>query len=139
MSRVQTPNHNGNYPEFDAAYWAAQPPAVQRLHATDDYNQRRLLASVLAEQGYVIDGSIMVFGWDPGKIMAARIEYGYKTVPAVGQPNVAIAPGVNQAGLVGSAFDGVIKVSLDLDDYPPYVAPNPAPLTIVPTEDKPKV
>jgi hypothetical protein len=126
MTGVATPDANGNYPEFDAAYWLHQAPAVRKLELTQtpDITQRRLLAVVLTEQGYLIDAVIMVWGWEPGKTMAARAQYGYKTVPAVGDPNVIVAPGVTQPGAgTGWGNDGEILVSLNYDDYPPYVAP----------------
>lgn len=120
MSRIATPNANGNYPDFDNAYWLHQAPAVRALRTTDDINTRRMMATVLAQEGMLIDTSIMVFAWDPGKIMAARIAMGYKTVTAVGFPNVVIAPGVNQGGNIGTNNPGQIKVSLDFDDYQPF-------------------
>jgi hypothetical protein len=124
LTGIAQPNANGNYPEFDAAYWAHQPPNVRTLQTTKDYTQRRLAAAVFAEQGLLIDGAIMVSGWEPGKTMAARIQYGYKTVPAVGYPNVTVAPGVTQPGAgTGSGNDGQILVSLNYADYPPYIAP----------------
>jgi hypothetical protein len=78
-------------------------------------------AIVLAEQGFLIDVPIMVWGWDPGKIMASRITYGYTSVPALSYPPVTIAPGVNQNGKTGSGNTGQILVSLNYADYPPYV------------------
>jgi hypothetical protein len=120
MSRIATPDANGNNAEFDSAYWAHQPPQVQKLHGTASYETRRMKAVLLAEGGFVIDVPIMVYGWDPFKIMEAREEYGYKSVPSLAQPNVAVAPGVNSGTATGGTNDGEIKVSLDFDDYPPF-------------------
>ena len=123
MSDIAKPDANGNNVQFDAAYWAHQPPQVQKLQNLSTVTTaRRLGAIVLAEQGYVIDVPIMVYGWDPFKIMEARLQYGYSYVPAALQPNVIVAPGVSQAGVTGSGDVGEIKVSLDFDDYPPYMA-----------------
>jgi len=83
---------------FDDAYWAAQPSAVQALRNIDDYDQRSQMASQLAAKGYNIDVPIMVYGWDPAKITAARESYGYTWVPSALQNPVAEAPGISTSG-----------------------------------------
>ncbi len=83
---------------FDDAYWAAQPPAVQALRNIDDYTQRTELASKLSAEGYDIDVPIMVYGWDPAKITAARESYGYTWVPSALQTPIAEAPGISTPG-----------------------------------------
>ncbi|HEV8037680.1 MAG TPA: hypothetical protein VGP62_02380 [Bryobacteraceae bacterium] len=83
---------------FDDAYWAAQPSAVQALRNIDDYDRRSELASKLAGEGYNIDVPIMVYGWDPAKITAARESYGYTWVPSALQNPVAEAPGISLGG-----------------------------------------
>lgn len=88
---------------FDDAYWAKQPPAVQALRNMDDYDQRTQLAAQLTAQGYNIDVPIMVWGWDPGKITAARQSYGYTWVPSAMQPAIAEAPGLSSPGI--QAYD----------------------------------
>jgi hypothetical protein len=88
---------------FDDAYWAAQPPAVQALRNVDDYNQRTQLAAKLSAQGYNIDVPIMVYGWDPAKITAARESYGYTWVPSAMQQPIAEAPGISTPG--ATAYD----------------------------------
>src|SRR6185295_9413948 len=57
--------------EIDA-YWAYQPAAVQQLRNVGDFVQRMSLANQLASQGYSIDKSIMVWGYDPMKTMVTR-------------------------------------------------------------------
>jgi hypothetical protein len=83
---------------FDDAYWAAQPPAVQALRNMDDYDERTQLAAKLSAQGYNIDVPIMVYGWDPAKITAARESYGYTWVPSALQQPVEEAPGISTPG-----------------------------------------
>jgi hypothetical protein len=83
---------------FDDAYWAKQPPAVQALRNMGDYDQRTQLASKLTAEGYNIDVPIMVWGWDPGKITAARQGYGYTWVPSAMQPAITEAPGLGSPG-----------------------------------------
>jgi hypothetical protein len=85
-------------PSFDDTYWASQPPAVQALRSMSDYDQRSQLASQLEAQGYNIDVPIMVWGWDPAKITAARQSYGYTWVPSAEQSPITIAPGISQPG-----------------------------------------
>jgi hypothetical protein len=88
---------------FDDAYWAKQPPAVQALRNMGDYDQRTQLAAQLTAQGYDIDVPIMVWGWDPGKITAARQSYGYTWVPSAMQPAITEAPGLSSPGI--QAYD----------------------------------
>ena len=88
---------------YDDAYWAAQPPAVQALRNVDDYSQRTELAAKLSAEGYDIDVPIMVYGWDPAKITAARESYGYTWVPSATQTPVEMAPGVTAPG--GTAYN----------------------------------
>ncbi len=88
---------------FDDAYWAAQPTAVQALRNMDNYDQRSQLAAQLSAQGYNIDVPIMVYGWDPAKITAARESYGYTWVPSAMQNPVAEAPGIATPG--GKPYD----------------------------------
>ncbi|HLK20083.1 MAG TPA: hypothetical protein VKT81_14080 [Bryobacteraceae bacterium] len=88
---------------FDDAYWAAQPAAVQQLRNIDDYGERSQLAAQLTAKGYNIDVPIMVYGWDPGKITAARESYGYTWVPSAMQKPVQEAPGISTPG--GQLYD----------------------------------
>lgn len=90
-------------PSFDDAYWASQPAAVQQLRNIDDYGERSQLAAKLTAQGYNIDVPIMVYGWDPAKITAARESYGYTWVPSAMQTPVQEAPGISTPG--GQLYD----------------------------------
>jgi hypothetical protein len=50
------------------------------------------LANQLASQGYSIDKSIMVWGYDPMKTMVTRQIYGYSWVPTLNQQVDATPP-----------------------------------------------
>jgi hypothetical protein len=82
--------------EMDA-YWAMQPPEVQKLRDIPDLADRSDLAQHLANQGYTIDKAIMVWGWDPLKTMQTRQMYGYTWGPSLNQNNVAV-PGISFPG-----------------------------------------
>ena len=120
--------------QFDQAYWASQPPEVQSLQQIGDQNQRAAQAARLATNGFIIDVPIMVWGWDAFLMMTLRQQFGYTWVPSALQPPVTIAPGTSQTG--ATAYDplhappGSIKVSTNMADYPPFIAPlPPAPST----------
>ncbi len=126
--------------QFDAAYWASQPPEVQALQTIADPDQRATQAAALATNGFTIDVPIMVWGWDPYLMMTLRAQFGYTWVPSALQPPVTIAPGLAQPGVV--AYDplhpppGSIKVSTNIADYPPFNPPaQPTPQT--PSGDDP--
>src|ERR1041385_2776639 len=103
---------------FNEAYWAHQPPEVRALRGVPpDVGMETPggltdQAKALIQKGFIIDVPIMVWGWDPFKVMSLRIQYGYSSVPD--------ALGVSR-----------IKVSTDPADFPPFdpPAPTPAPLT----------
>jgi len=84
----------------DDAYWSQQPAAVQQLRGIDDLGERKQLGEQLASEGYSIDVPIMVWGWDAGKVTAARESYGYTWVPSAMQQPVSAAPGITGAGIV---------------------------------------
>jgi len=84
----------------DDAYWSQQPAAVQQLRGIEDLGERRQLGEQLASEGYSIDVPIMVWGWDAGKVTAARESYGYTWVPSAMQQPVSAAPGITGAGIV---------------------------------------
>jgi hypothetical protein len=122
--------------QFDQAYWASQPPAIQALQSISDPEQRASSAAQLATQGFTIDVPIMVWGWDAFLMMTMRAQFGYTWVPSALQPPVTFAPGDEQPSV--AAYDplhppaGSIKVSTNIQDYPPYFpAPQPAPQTPV--------
>jgi hypothetical protein len=124
--------------DFDQAYWASEPPEIvaafgpaSRLSEDD----RTTRAVELAQQGFTIDLPIMVWNWDPYLVMTMRANYGFTWVPAVLQPPITVAPGLN---FPGAAYDpndpppGSIPVSVNIQDYPPYTLPAPpTPLTPV--------
>ena len=99
------------------AYWATQPPAVQVLMKTEPEYQRTLLAHDLADQGYLIDVPIMIWGWDPLATMTVRRNQGFTWVPSANMEPVRVAPGLTFAGL--KTYDpqhppaGAITVSTD--------------------------
>lgn len=135
MPRIATPNPNGNNTEFDNAYWAHQDPEVRKLRTLDltsfaGLNHAAMLADSLAQRGFLIDVPIMVWQWDPFKVMEQRVAYGYTWVPAARQANTSVAPGVTQPGTApydpSTIPPGAIKVSLDFEDYAPFGSPTPA-------------
>jgi hypothetical protein len=84
----------------DDAYWSKQPAAVQQLRGIDDLDERKQLGEQLASEGYSIDVPIMVWGWDAGKVTAARESYGYTWVPSAMQQPLSAAPGITGTGIV---------------------------------------
>ena len=100
--------------ELDA-YWAAQPEPVQQLRNMD-LGERAAMAQELADQGYIIDKPIMVWGWDPKMTMQARKEYGYTWVPSWNQPNCStpgLAVGKQTPYDPNKPPDGSIAVNTD--------------------------
>jgi len=119
---------------FDQAYWAAQPPEVQALIALTDQDQRAAQAAQLASQGFTIDVPIMAWDWDPYLVMTMRAGYGYTWVPSALQAGVQMAPGLTTPGLIpydpANPPEGSIRVSTNVQDYPPFNPPaQPAPPT----------
>lgn len=118
------------------AYWAHQPPAVQALRNSQNFD----LAMDLAKRGYVIDEAIMLWGWDAVSTMAQRVIDGYTWVPSVAQPNIPIGPGIINVWNIQSydkdhAPAGSVIVSVNAADYPPFFVPT----TPAPTVDEPLV
>lgn len=114
--------------DFDKAYWLHQPPAVRDIQGVSG-DERTAKAAQLAMQGYTVDVPIMVWGWDPYKVMKLRQDYGYAWVPSALMAPIAIAPGVSQPGV--APYDpqhppaGAIRVSTNIADYPPFDPPKP--------------
>jgi hypothetical protein len=110
--------------QFDQVYWASQPPEVQALLGLTNPEQRATNAADLATKGFTVDVPIMAWGWDAYLVMTMRVQFGYTWVPSALQPPVTIAPGLAQPGVV--AYDplhpppGSIKVSTNIQDYPPF-------------------
>jgi hypothetical protein len=89
---------------FDDAYWAQQPAAVQPLRTMQSTQERTVLATQLANEGYSIDVPIMVWGWDPSITTSMRQADGYTWVPSALQNPVEMAPGLPAAG-TQAAYD----------------------------------
>lgn len=130
--------------EFNAKYWAAQPPEVRALAAMPRTSEEEIRARIdaaddLARKGFIIDADIHGYGYDPYTNMVRMRDHGYTWYPARFQtPNYDQAPGVSMpSGVVGwpnrpynphAPMPGSIKVSLDPADYPPFdSAPAPPP------------
>jgi hypothetical protein len=119
--------------EFNPVYWASQPPEVRALevNTTPDEDARSSRAVSLAIKGFKIDIPIMVWGWDPFKVMKMRMDFGYTWVPNALQPPLGIAPGLKAPGITpydpNNPPGGAIKVSIDPADYPAYPMPTPVP------------
>jgi hypothetical protein len=89
---------------FDDAYWAKQPTAVQALRNMQNPEQRTNLATQLANEGYLIDVPIMVWGWDPSIVTSMRQADGYTWVPSAMQSPIELAPGLPSMGTL-AAYD----------------------------------
>ena len=63
--------------EFDKIYWLSQPPEVRALqiNTTPDQDIRMGRGIELAIKGFKIDVPIMLWGWDPYKVMKLRMEF----------------------------------------------------------------
>lgn len=125
ISRIAT---DADQMEFDNAYWAAQPPPVQKLRDMDQGVDRKMAAAILASYNYHIDEVIMAWGWDAYKTMALRLSFGYTWTPSLRETNVQIAPGTYDAFQGLKPYDPktpsplAFKVSLDFADYLPFQA-----------------
>ena len=136
---------------FDKAYYLHQPPEVRELldgatngaaggavaqqsrsatpswtkYTDQDARLKRIIE--LAGQGFILDVPIDLWGWDPYKVMALRVAYGYAWVPSALQAPVSAAPGLSGPGI--TPYDptkppaGSIPVSLDPAAYPPFDPP----------------
>lgn len=115
---------------FDQAYWASLPPEVVAAFgpaSTLSEDDRTTRAVQLAQQGFTIDIPIMVWHWDAYLMMTMRSNFGYTWVPAALQPPIPVAPGLSFPG--AATYDpthppaGSIPVSVNIQDYPPFVPP----------------
>ena len=99
------------------AYWATQPPAVQQLRDLPTDAARSSMAHDLADQGYLIDVPIMVWGWDPLATMIVRRNQGFTWVPSAKMDSLKVAPGISFPGLPSydpkNPPDGAIPVTTD--------------------------
>lgn len=118
---------------FDPVYWLSKPPEVRKLeiNTTPDNDVRKARAIELALRGFQIDVPIMVWGWDPWKVMHLRQEFGYTWVPNALQAPVGAAPGLTGPGITpydpNNPPGGAIRVSTSIADYPPFDPPVAAP------------
>jgi len=107
---------------FDEAYSAAQPAVVKEMMAMPWGTAKVAKAQALAAQGYVIDGTVMVWGWDPYLTTVMRQSYGYTWVPSYLQSPINLAPGLKQGST--PTYDaavvppGAIEVTLDVSLLP---------------------
>ncbi len=126
--------------QFDQAYWASQPPAVQALESIADPEQRAAQGAELATGGFTIDVPIMVYGWDAYLVMTMRAQFGYTWVPSALQPPITVAPGFSGPGVVAynplNPPAGSIKVSTNIQDYQPF-SPPPQPTPETPAGSDP--
>ncbi len=135
------PNIATSQAQFDAAYKAAQPKPVQELMALPAGVDRTAQARTLAEDGYVIDNTIMVWDWDPWTTTQSRLAFGYSWVPSVLGPPIPSAPGVTYNGGIYDPSivpTGAIVVTLDLDLLPQIFKPlagTPASLPVTGTTE----
>lgn len=127
---------------FNAAYFAAQPPAVQAVlrmptGSAAEITARQQAAIAAAKLGYLIDSEIGGFGWSAYGVMLRYQQYGYVSVNNILQPDT-LPPGISWVpGSVLGPYvpnaPGSIKVSRNLADYPPFApAPVPVPVTVQP-------
>jgi len=120
--------------KFNQAYWAAQPPDVQKLNKMDSFSdERTALAIDLATKGHVIDHQIQALGVSAYETMRLREMYGYTWVPSLLMQPIKIAPGiVIPMAPRADHYDpdaypsGCIIVSADVEDYQPYPTAAPA-------------
>ena len=115
--------------QYDAAYLAAQPPAVKTLMGLPGGSPRIAAAQTLVAEGYLVDTTIMVWAWSAYYTMKSRLAYGYTWVPSAGMPPIQEAPGDDQPGV--PPYDaavmpkGGLLVTLDIDLLTPALFPAP--------------
>ena len=74
-------------------------PALEAL-AELPFCDRAAAAQSLAQQGYVLDAIVDVWGWNAvEEVMRQRRAYGYTWIPAVGMTPIMVAPGLRVPGL----------------------------------------
>jgi hypothetical protein len=91
-----TPGHHNDQAAFDAAYWAAQPLEIQRAMKITPLSDRINTMEDLAVEGFQIDRQTMaiMYQWSPYLVMFSRFAFGYTWVPAVGQQDIDMPPGI---------------------------------------------
>lgn len=121
--------------QYDAAYLAAQPKEVQTLMQTPGGQSRVQEAQRLANAGYRIDTTVMVWGWSAYWTMKSRQMFGYTWTPSVNMPPVTSAPGIPGFSPPYDAHiipAGAFIVTLDIDQLTPA---NFAPLPGTPAAE----
>lgn len=119
--------------EFDALYWAHQPPEIAELSSISVLNDRIARAAELATKGFLIDVPIQAWGLDAYYTMLFRQQLGMTWAPSALMQPVTVAPMPGTPSYdPDHAPVGSIKVTLDPADYAPYNPPQPKP-TIPPT------
>ena len=78
---------------FNAAYWAAQSPAIRAAAKIADFAQRGQAMEALAQSGASIDRALHVWLWDPYQTMLIRWSIGYTWVPNILQSSISPPPG----------------------------------------------
>lgn len=115
--------------EFEPAYIAAQPAAVQAALKLPLGGPREAKMTELAQDGYLIDAPIMIWGWGSWWTTNERLADHYTWIPSALQPPIALAPGLIQGGVPryepGIVPFGGIIVTLDLDLLPYIFTPLP--------------
>jgi hypothetical protein len=115
--------------KFYNAYWASKPPEVAALRDMPVGLERVARAFELAAQGYVIDPEIDTYNKHPLFTMDMREHNGYTWYWCLGQKAVPVVPGAWLPGFESYDPDRpptpYIKVSSNIDDYPPYDTPGP--------------
>lgn len=81
----------------DDAYWAAQPPEVQKLRYMQPEDREKAAGELIAK-GFKIDVPVMVWGWGASTTNSLRAAYGYTWVPSALQEPVLLAPGLSMPG-----------------------------------------
>lgn len=130
---------------FNAAYWAAQSPAVQALQTA---TSRIVVAMQLSNAGYTIDPTIMALGADPYDTMMGRATYNIPWVEALGMQPLGAVPGYALPGVTPEPGQlpypttmpgGWIPTKIAVSDYPPFNQPAPPPVPVPPFKLGPQI
>ena len=115
-----------NQKQFNDAYIASKPLEVQALFSMGSDEARAAKGQELAYK-YLLCKRIDINNGDPWTVMLTWLDLGYTWMPSALQDPLTVAPGLNDQH--DPPYDplnprpGSIKVSIDLDDYPPFVKP----------------
>lgn len=120
-------------------FWLYFPVEVRALRDMEP-KERFPYAMDLLAKGFLIASDVMMYEVDPITWINLCYNQGYRWAPAMGEPNVPVAPGVDFPGM--PSYDAKnpprrsIPVSLDPAAYPPHdppvvVTPVPVDLSVV--------